>query len=178
MSPLLLAGFALLLQAPAPAPAQPAAALRFDSPAGWVSKPPSSRMRLAEFSLPKAEGDPEDGVLVITFFGGQGGTVQQNLDRWLTQMAQPDGRASKDVAKVSTLETNGLKLTIMDLPGTYVAEVAPGSAERHNKPGFHLRNAVIEGKGGPYFIRLVGPAKTLAKWDAAAQAFFKSLRVE
>ena len=28
------------------------------------------------------------------------------------------------------------------------------------------------------FVRLVGPAKTVAKWDAATQAFFKSLRVE
>lgn len=166
----------LLIQAPA-APA-PAPALRFDAPEGWVSKAPSSRMRLAEFTLPKADGDPEDGVLVITFFGGQGGTVQQNLERWFTQMSQPDGRASKDAARISTLETNGLKLTIMDLSGTYVAEVAPGSTERYNKPGFHLRNAVIEGKGGPCFIRMVGPAKTIAKWDAAAQAFFKSLRFE
>jgi hypothetical protein len=60
----------------------------------------------------------------------------------------------------------------------FVAEKAPGSTEHYNKPGFHLRAAVIEGKGGPYFIRLVGPAKTVAKWDAAIQAFFKSLRVE
>jgi hypothetical protein len=115
---------------------------------------------------------------VVTFFGGQGGTVQANFDRWLTQMQQPDGRASKDVAKTSVLKTHDLTLSIMDLPGTFVAEIAPGSSEHFNKPGFHLRAAVIEGKGGPYFIRLVGPAKTVAKWDASVQAFFKSLRVE
>ena len=61
--------------------------------------------------------------------------------------------------------------------GTFVAETAPGSSEHFNKPGFHLRAAVIEGKGGPFFVRLVGPAKTVAKWDDAVQAFFKSLRV-
>jgi len=171
MSLLLAASLAALLQAPAPN-------LKYDMPEGWTSKAPSSRMRLAEFVLPKVEGDAEDASLVITYFGGQGGTVQANLDRWLTQMAQPDGRASKDVAKTSTLKTHDLTLTIIDLPGTFVAEVAPGSAERHNKPGFHLRAAVIEGKGGPFFARLVGPAKTVAKWDASVQAFFKSLRVE
>jgi hypothetical protein len=37
---------------------------------------------------------------------------------------------------------------------------------------------VIEGQGGPYFVRLVGPARTVARWETAAQAFFKSLRVE
>lgn len=171
MPTLLIASLALLLQAPSPT-------LRYDMPEGWTSKAPSSKMRLAEFVLPRAEGDAEDASLVVTFFGGQGGTVQANFDRWLTQMAQPDGRPSKDVAKTSTLKTNDLTITIMDLPGTFVAETAPGSSEHFNKPGFHLRAAVIEGKGGPYFIRLVGPAKTIAKWDAAVQAFFKSLRVE
>lgn len=171
MLSLLIAALPWVLQAPAPA-------LKYDMPEGWTSKAPSSRMRVAEFVLPKVAGDAEDASLVITFFGGQGGTVQANLDRWLTQMTQPDGRASKDVAKTSNLKTNDLTLTIMDLPGTFVAEVAPGSSEHHNKPGFHLRAAVIEGKGGPFFVRLVGPSKTVAKWDASVQAFFKSLRIE
>ena len=171
MPVLLAASLALLLQTPAPA-------LKFDIPEGWTSKPLSSKMRLADFVLPKAEGDAEDATLVVTFFGGQGGTVQANFDRWLTQMDQPDGRPSKDVAKTSVLKTHDLTLSIMDLPGTFVAEKAPGSTEHYNKPGFHFRAAVIEGQGGPYFVRLVGPAKTVAKWDTKVQAFFKSLRVE
>lgn len=171
MPSLIVLSLALLVQAPS------APTLKYDMPEGWTSKPASSRMRVAEFVLPKADGDREDATLVITYFGGQGGTVQANFDRWLTQMTQPDGRASRDVAKTSTVTTNGLTLTIMDLPGTFVAEVAPGSSERHNKPGFHLRAAVIEGKG-PFFVRLVGPAKTIAKWDTSVQAFFKSLRAE
>lgn len=171
MSLLRAASLVLLLQAPSPT-------LKYDIPEGWVRKPPSSKMRLADFVLPKAAGDTEDATLVVTFFGGQGGTVQANFDRWLTQMEQPDGRASKDVAKTSVLKTHDLTVSIMDLPGTFVAETAPGSAERYHKPGFHLRAAVIEGTGGPFFVRLVGPAKTVAKWDAAAQSFFKSLRIE
>ena len=170
-SSFLIASLALLIQTPS-------ASLKYDLPEGWISKPISSKMRLADFALPKADGDTEDATLVVTFFGGQGGTVQANFDRWLTQMEPPDGRASKDVAKTSVLKTHDLTLSIMDLPGTFVAEKAPGSAERYNKPGFHLRAAVIEGNGGPYFVRLVGPAKTVAKWDASVQAFFKSLRVE
>ena len=167
----LLAVAALFAQAPA-------ATLKYDLPEGWTSKAPSSRMRVAEFVLPKVDGDGEDASLVITYFGGQGGTVQANFDRWLTQMAQPDGRAAKDVAKTSILKTNDLTLSVMDLPGTFVAETAPGSTERYNKPGFHLTGAVIEGKGGPFFVRLVGPARTVEKWSASVQAFFKSLRVE
>jgi hypothetical protein len=64
------------------------------------------------------------------------------------------------------------------LSGTYVAEVTPGSSERFNKPGFRLRAAVIETKEGPYFVKLTGPEKTVARWDESFMTFLKSLRVE
>ena len=155
-----------------------AAALKFDVPAGWLAKPVSSSMRVADFALPKVAGDAEDATLTLYFFGGQGGSVQANLDRWIGQMSQPDGRASKDVAKTTTLKTaSGLDVTVIDLSGTYIAEVAPGSPERFNKPGFRLRAAVVTTPEGPYFVKLVGPAKTVAKWDESFGAFVKSLRV-
>ena len=50
----LVASFALLLQTP---PAAPAPTLKYDMPEGWTTKPLSSKMRVAEFVLPKAEGD-------------------------------------------------------------------------------------------------------------------------
>lgn len=170
---LLLWMSATLLLAQGPSPA-----LRYDAPTGWVAKPPASRMRLAEFTLPKAEADPEDAELAIFHFAGGGGGAQANLERWINQMSQPDGRPSKDVAKTSQQKAGDLALTIVDVAGTYVAETRPGSSERFNKPGFRLRAAVVEGRGGPYFVKLTGPAKTVAKWDASFAAFLKSLRVE
>ena len=153
-------------------------ALKFDVPQGWVSKPAASTMRVAEYALPRIAGDAEDVSVVVYFFGGSGGSVQANLDRWIGQMTQPDGRASKDVAKTSTLVTaGGLKVTVVDLPGTYVAEVTPGSADRHNKPGFHLRAAVIESAEGPYFVKITGPAKSVAKWSDSIGSFLKSARI-
>ena len=153
------------------------AALKFEVPPGWIAKPAASTMRVAEYGLPRVAGDSEDASVVVYYFGGQGGSVQANLDRWIGQMTQPDGRASKDVAKTSTLvSAGGLKVTVIDVPGTYVAEVAPGSAERHNKPGFHLRAAVIETTEGPYFVKITGPAKTVAKWSDSLGAFLKSAK--
>jgi len=154
------------------------AALKFDPPAGWVSRTPSSSMRVAEYTLPRVGSDAEDADVTVYFFGStQGGTVQANIDRWMTQMVQPDGRASKDVAKTTSFKTkSGLAVTLLDVSGTYVAEVRPGSAERFNKPGFRLKAAVVETPGGPYFVRLTGPAATAAKWDAAFLAFLQSAR--
>ena len=153
-------------------------ALKFDAPAGWVSKPPASSMRVAEFTLPKATGDAEDATLGIFYFGGQGGNVDANLERWIGQMVQPDGRPSKPLAKTTKFTSRGLAITLVDLTGTYVAEVSPGSSERFNKPGFRLRAAVVETKEGPYFVKLTGPEKTVARWDESFMAFLKSLRIE
>ena len=114
--------------------------LRFEMPKGWVPKAPSSSMRVAEFVLPKADGDAEDATLTVYSFPGGGGTVEANLERWIGQMSQPDGKPSKEVAKTSTMtSTSGVKMTLVDVPGTYIAEVSPGSTERFNKPGFRLR---------------------------------------
>jgi hypothetical protein len=154
----------------------PPAALKFTAPDGWVPKTPSSTMRLAEFALPKVAGDAEDATATVYFFGGQGGSVQANLDRWIGQMAQPGGGSSKDTARTTTLaSTGGLKITLVDVSGTYVAEMTPGSAERFNKPGFRQLAAVVDTPAGPHFVKVVGPAKTVATWEASVTAFLKSL---
>jgi hypothetical protein len=156
----------------------PVPTLKYDAPKDWISKTPSSSMRVAEFTLPKADGDTEDATLTIYFFGaGQGGNVQANIDRWIGQMAQPDGSSSAAVAKTSKMTANGLNITLVDVSGTYIAEVTPGSAERVNKPGFRQRAAVVETSEGPYFVKFVGPAKTVARWDESFMTFLKSVKI-
>jgi hypothetical protein len=159
--------------------APPQGSLRFDAPPGWSAGTPASSMRVAQFTLPRAPKDIEDAELAIFFFGGQGGSVQANIDRWVGQMAQPDGRPSRELAKTTTMQTkSGLKVSLVDVTGTYVAEVKPGAAERLNKPGFRLRAAVIETPRGPYFVKLTGPAATVARWDRTFLDFLASIRIE
>src|SRR5262245_30112190 len=151
--------------------AAPANPLTFSAPAAWHTRPAASSMRVAEFVVPKAAGDAEDGEVIIYFFGGGGGGVEANIDRWIGQMKQPDGSASKDKARRDEQTVNGLKVSTVDVSGTYVAEMSPGSTDHYNKPGFRLRAAVVETPRGPYYIKLTGPSKTVA----AAEADFKKL---
>ena len=153
-----------------------ASGVTFTTPDGWQQSPPGSSMRVAEFTLPRASGDAEDAQLVVYYFGGQGGSVDANLQRWTGQIEQPDGRPSAAVAKKESRRVNGLALTLVDVSGTYVAETAPGSTAHHNKPGFRLRAGVIETANGPYFIKLTGPARTVTKWDRAFEQFVASLK--
>ncbi|HEX6213499.1 MAG TPA: hypothetical protein VFZ38_01700, partial [Vicinamibacterales bacterium] len=98
--------------------------------------------------------------------------------RWLGQMQQPDGKPSSAVAKRESRTVNTMKVTLVDVGGTYVAEMTPGSAERHNRPNFRLRAAVIETPNGPYFIKLTGPARTVAAADKAFEQFIASLKYQ
>ncbi|HEX5069342.1 MAG TPA: hypothetical protein VFV78_03930 [Vicinamibacterales bacterium] len=160
-----------------PAPASTAGTLTFEAPKDWVSKTPASSMRVAEFTLPRAAGDAEDGSVTVFFFGSsQGGNVQANIDRWIGQMSQPGGRPSSEVAKTTTSKSrSGLELTIVDVSGTYVAEMSPGSAEHFNKPGFRQLAVYVATPGGPYFVKALGPNATIAKWHASVESFLASL---
>jgi hypothetical protein len=149
--------------------------LHFKTPDGWVTEQPSSKMRAAQYKLPKTEGDSEDASLVLYYFGAaQGGSPQANIDRWIAQIQQADGSSSKDKAKTETMTVNGLKITTVDVTGTYTAEMAPGSGTTHNDANYRLRAAVIETPKGNYFLKLVGPAKTVGRWEQSYTDYLKS----
>lgn len=153
----------------------PAGDLKYKVPNGWIVESPTSSMRTAQYRLPKADGDTEDAILVLYYFGqGQGGSTAANIDRWINQMQQVDGHTSKENAKSETLTVNGLKVTTVDVAGTYTAEMSPGSGTFNNKAGYRLRAAVVETPKGSYYAKLVGPEKTVAKWDQAYTEYVKS----
>ena len=150
--------------------------LKFSAPAGWVEEKPGSSMRVAQYKLPKVGDDGEDASAILYFFGqGQGGGAAANIERWVNQMQQADGSASKDKAKEETLTINGLKITTVGVTGTYTAEMAPGSGTFHNNPNYRLRAAVIETPKGSYYLKVVGPDKTMVKWDGSVTEFLKSV---
>src|SRR5258708_32968018 len=63
------------------------ARLLFQLPAGWVSQPPESGMRLAQAAIP-GPGGP--GQFAIFYFGaGGGGTPAANIARWIGQIDKP-----------------------------------------------------------------------------------------
>ena len=150
-----------------------AVGIRFAVPREWARVPAPSEMRAAQYRIPRTAGDTEDAELVLFFFGqGKGGAADDNLTRWYGQFTEPDGRAPRDVATVTSRTVRGLHVTAVDLAGTYLGG-APGNAPR---PGFRLLAAVVEGTGGPWFFKAVGPAPTIGAAKAAFNALVDSLQ--
>ena len=152
--------------------------LKYVIPESWKAVTGSLPMRLAEFVLPRIDGDGEDGALVLYYFKGQGGSVQANLSRWMSQMVQPGDRPSRDASTTRTLIANGLNLTVLEIEGTYVAAVRPGATERYYKPDFKMVAAIVETPAGPYFMKLTGPRKTIERWSSEVQSFLRSVYFE
>ncbi|MFQ5651466.1 MAG: hypothetical protein ACE5IY_16145 [bacterium] len=150
--------------------------LTWQAPAGWIEESPTSTMRKAQYRLPKAEADSEDGSVIIFYFQGQGGSVQANLERWYSQFAQPDGRPTRETADAKTTEVNNLTQTVVDIHGTYLFRPRPMAPTATEKPNTRMLAVVIETDSGPWFVKFVGPEKTVAKWEDSFRDFLASFR--
>ncbi len=67
-----------------------------------------------------------------------------------------------------------MKVTALDLPGTYKGMPAPG-APATSKSGYRLLAAAIEGEGGPWFFRVVGPDATVKAAKPGFEALLESV---
>jgi hypothetical protein len=162
---------------------QPAATAKitglvWTAPQGWAEEPPSSAMRITQYRLPKVDGDTEDAVCYVSHFPGTGGSVEANLSRWYDQFIQPDGRPSSAVAKVNKAEHHGFQQTTVDVSGTFSQSTTPMGPAGEDKPNFRMLAGVIETPIGPWFVKLIGPEKTVARWEKSFYEFMKTFRAE
>jgi hypothetical protein len=142
-------------------------AIDFELPTAWQSQPPSSSMRVAQAVIP-GPGGPGD--LAVFYFGpGSGGTAEANIQRWIEQME------NAEQPKPETFETNGYRVTWVDVRGTLKAS-SMGMGPAKAQPDARLFGAVIEGPGGPWFFKATGPDATLAPQRDAFVAMLKSVR--
>lgn len=142
--------------------------IRMTAPEGWVKKAPRSTFVQAEFALPKAEGDEADGRLTVSMAGG---SIEANVDRWRGQFG---GNPKKDVQ--DSLDVAGLKVTIVDLAGTYNDQPGP-LAPGVQREGYRMLAAIVPGDGQQlHFIKAYGPEKTIAAHEEKFRQFVDSIQ--
>jgi hypothetical protein len=114
-------------------------------------------MRAAEYVVPRAAGDSDDGeCIVITFGPGQGGGVDENVDRWVAQFS---GATRPERTK---REFHGLPVTRVEVAGTYTPMRMPGMpAAPSSHAGWRLIGAIVEAPSGLWFFKLTGPDATV-----------------
>lgn len=146
-------------------------------PKEWTQKPVTSSMRAAQFVLSDKAGEEAD--LVVYYFGeGGAGGIEANLDRWLGQFQQPDGKPSKDVAKIEKTKFAGQDATVVSVTGHYVAQAMPGAGDMVDKQDQSLLAAIVNSPSGPYYFKLVGAKKTVAAHTARFRAMLSSMKLK
>lgn len=144
-----------------------AAGLRFEIPVAWNPTVPKSKMRAAQVAIPGAGGEAE--LAVFHFGEGQGGRVEDNLVRWISQIELRKGEGPQREA----FESGQFAVTMISAAGTLKAG-GMGMGPKEAQPNSMLLAAVVEGPGGPWFFKATGPEKTLAPQRAAFLAVLKS----
>ena len=149
--------------------------ISLQAPGSWMKKQPANRIIEVEFAVPKIEGDSSDGRLTIMRAGG---SVEDNISRWIGQFKQPDGKSTRDRAVVAEEEVDGQTVHMVDISGTYSDRRGPfaPAVEREN---YRMLAAIVVTKDhGQQFIKLYGPRKTIAANEKAFDDFVKSLKVK
>jgi hypothetical protein len=124
---------------------------------------PSSPMRAAEYVV----SDHPEATLAVFHFGvGEGGSVDDNIDRWVDQFTQPDGRSSRDVAIITHGEAGGLPVTYVDVSGAFRG--MRGGETAVSADDQRMLGAIVEGPEGLVFFKLSGPNAVVG---TAADAF-------
>lgn len=138
----------------------------FERPESWQWIEVASSMRKAQLKVEDA-AKKETAEVVFFYFGeGGGGSTQANIDRWLSQFAEPKDKLK---SKVESVTVGGRKITYVQAEGTYQSGM-PGGPKTPLANSM-LVGGIIEGEQGSVFVRLTGPA-ALAK---SAQADFRKM---
>lgn len=137
-------------------------------PASWTAAAARS-MRVATYAIPAAAG-AEAGECGVFFFGtGQGGSVEENFNRWAGQFeaASPPKKGVKTI--------NGLKVHTIEFNGTYLSPGGPMMQSQGKKTGWRLSGAIVEAPEGHVFFKCTGPVATIEKAAKDFEALLKSV---
>jgi hypothetical protein len=155
---------------PRPEAAQKPADVAYDAPASWEKAENPSPMRKATYKIKRADGDPEDAELSVSQAGG---TVEANIARWTGQFEKSKG----DATKRSDKQIGELKVSLVEIHGTFAGGGMPGAAPAAPKPGWAMLGAIVE-TSTPTFFKLTGPEKTVVAARADFEKMLDTLRAK
>jgi len=151
--------------------------ISYSVPEDWQSEKPKSSMRKAQYKIPGNAGGG-DAEMAVFVFPGTGGSVQANIDRWISQFKQPDGSDSKEKTKLINLTVNNMPVTKMYVTGTYLkssSQMMMGGPKEEISE-YAMLAAIVETGKDPWFFKMTGPQKTIDHWQPDFDKFVNSIK--
>ncbi len=170
------AALALVLGADEPTKTVDAGGLSFKAPKSWESVPTTSTMRRAQLKVEPVAGDDYPAELVVYAFPGGAGTVEANLKRWQGQFKDADGKPPKIESK--TVKGMNTEVTRVETAGHYKPGTVPGRAPEPERENARMLVAIVTTARVGYFLKMVGPDKTMNSLKPSFDAVISSLEVK
>ena len=139
----------------------------WEAPSAWQSVPNPNPMRKATYKIPKAGGDADDAELTVS---AASGGVDQNIKRW-------EGQFGQSKAKTEPRNPNGLKVTLVEIKGTFAGGGMMGSPSAPKKDQM-LLGAIVDAGEKQHFFKMVGGEKTVTGAKKDFDKFVASLRAK
>ncbi len=147
-----------------------AGGLTFQAPSAWKSTAPESQMRRAQLEIKPAAGDDDPAKLVVFAFPGGAGSVEANIERWRKMFKDKEGNAPE--AQTKKVKGQNADVTRVEIAGHYYPSNFPGQKREPDREGYRLLGGIVVTDDTSYFLRMVGPEKTV---NAAKDGFDKLL---
>ena len=147
----------------------------WSAPRTWTVGP-ARPLRLITYRI-LGVGGKDDGECAVYYFGpGRGGSVADNIKRWIGQMQQPNGSSTARVTQVEVQRVRGFPITRVDIPGTYMP--SPRIQSGANPiPNYRLLGAILELPGGKIFFKLTAPEEAAEQAKKQFDAMLRSVGV-
>jgi hypothetical protein len=149
--------------------------LTFEAPKSWKSSAPTSQMRRAELKADPIEGDDYPAELIVFAFPGGAGTVEANLERWRKLFQDEAGNAPRIETK--TVQGKNIEVVRAETHGEYHPAQFPGRPAEPVRKNARLLGAIVTGGDVSYYIRMVGPDRTMKKLTPEFDEMLKSIKV-
>jgi len=171
-----VAALALCMGADEPGKTVDAGGLSFKAPESWKAVPTNSPMRRAQLKVEPVEGDDYPALLVVYAFPGGAGSIEANLKRWQGQFKDADGNPPKIESK--TVKGKNVEVTRVETSGHYKPGAIPGMAPEPERENARMLVAIVTTDKVGYFLKMVGPDKTMTSLRPTFDALISSLEVE
>jgi hypothetical protein len=131
-------------------------------------------MRRAQLKAEPIEGDDYPAELIVFAFPGGAGSVDDNIKRWQSLFKDDDGNPPK----IETKKVKGKNVDVVraETHGEYHPAQFGGRTEPVRK-GARLLGAIVMTDDASYYIRMVGPDKTMKKLNSDFDEMLSTIKV-
>lgn len=158
-------------------------AIVVQAPKRWARVKPRNRLIEVELAVTnkpaEEEQAAEEPVIARLTVMAAGGSVEQNIARWIGQFTGTEAGAAREKAKVEKQPLGSDTLHTVDISGTFMDSLRGPFGPKVEKPDHRLLAGILDTeKHGKYFFKLIGPSKVVEQNAKAFRQMLKSAEVE